>query len=463
MSATDRGGLEASPALDIGWLEDRMSRLAWRPRDRVERVGRIEVLYSSVGPKRIVVLYRAALRARGVTRHALYTGIIVPPAKLAGLVRTLTRTARAAPIGRAVIPLPEAHAVLLAYPNDTALRLPAGARTARQLAARLLGRRRGGTRVVEAAFELLRYVPERRWTARCRCVVTEGVGRRRAATAIVKQFARPERARRCYESLSALGPGPPAMATPRAAPPAGAPVRIARVLGFEAAAARVWIESLPGRTLEERLGRIDLEPVMAGLGRSLAAFHRGRTALARELTPEGERQRIDEALEAIAAAFPDLERRLARIAPGLGRARDGGPPGVLHGSLRLNHVLVHRGRLAFVDLDGARMGPPAYDLANLLASLYYLESEERITRDVRTRTMRCVMDGYTSIASRQIPPRTLLGFVADLLVAKQAVKYATRLRRDRRTRLERMLDLAEQFVSLARRPPAGSRAWSALP
>ena len=60
MSATDRGGLEASPALDIGWLEDRMSRLAWRPRDRVERVGRIEVLYSSVGPKRIVVLYRAA-------------------------------------------------------------------------------------------------------------------------------------------------------------------------------------------------------------------------------------------------------------------------------------------------------------------------------------------------------------------------------------------------------------------
>src|SRR5206468_3603838 len=36
------------------------------------------------------------------------------------------------------------------------------------------------------------------------------------------------------------------------------------------------------------------------------AVHRGRTVLARELTPEGERRGIDEALEAIAAAFPDL-------------------------------------------------------------------------------------------------------------------------------------------------------------
>jgi len=203
---------------------------------------------------------------------------------------------------------------------------------------------------------------------------------------------------------------------------------------------------------------------MAGLGRSLAWFHRSGAELPRVLTPGGERRRIEQAADDVAAAFPDLTRRLGRILPLLGRAADrSGPVGVLHGSLRLNHVLVHRGRFAFVDLDGARRGPPAYDIANLLASLYYLEAEERISRGLRRRIARLVMEGYASVAIGDVPPRTLLGFVADLLVAKQAVKYATRLRSKRRHRLERMLDLAEEIAALARRLPAAAPAWKVLP
>jgi Ser/Thr protein kinase RdoA (MazF antagonist) len=241
-------------------------------------------------------------------------------------------------------------------------------------------------------------------------------------------------------------------------------IRIPRALGAAPASCVVCIESLPGRPLTSQLEAPGLEPLLRDLGRSLAGFHRSQVALTRWWTPADERRQIEEAVDAVAAAYPDLARRLGRLAAKLGRASNGrGPAGVLHGSLRLDHVLVHRGRFAFVDLDGARRGPPAYDIANLMASLYYLEAEGRVTRAARRRIVRSVLAGYASVAAEDVPAATLLGFVADLLVAKQALKYATRLRADRRRRLERMLDLAEEISSLASKPTAVAAAWKGMP
>ncbi|HEY3216870.1 MAG TPA: aminoglycoside phosphotransferase family protein [Candidatus Eisenbacteria bacterium] len=462
-------GLETSTALDLDWLRTQMASCAFWPRDQVERVGPIEMLYSNLEPGRIIVLYRVPIRARGAARQVLYTGVVVPPAEVESLVRTLRRAARRrAPIGRAVIPLRDGHAALLAYPNDLTMRLPEGLGSARRLASRLSRRidrdGRGAPRVEEASLELLRYVPERRWTARCRWMVADGTSGLGARTAIVKQFARPARAQRCFACLEAFGNGADQAGRPRVGFVADRPIRIPRALGATLASGVVSIESLPGRPLASQLEGAGLEPLMRGLGRSLAGFHRSEVALTRCWTPGDERRQIDEAFDAIAAAYPDLARRLDRLRPRLGRATDRhGPKGVLHGSLRLNHVLVHRGRFAFVDLDGARRGPPAYDIANLMASLYYLEAEERVSRAARRRIARFVMEGYASVAAEDVPTRTLLGFVADLLVAKQALKYATRLRQDRRRRLERMLDLAEEISMLASRPTAAAAAWKVMP
>jgi aminoglycoside phosphotransferase (APT) family kinase protein len=156
-------------------------------------------------------------------------------------------------------------------------------------------------------------------------------------------------------------------------------------------------------------------------------------------------------LRAIAAAVPALAPRAARLAARLARLRPApSRPGVLlHGSFRLNHVLVHRGALAFVDLDGASAGPPAYDVANFLSSLHYLVAEGRLGAAERHAVARHFLLGYRSAAPHAAAPRELSWFLAALLVEKQAMKYVTRPRVAWERKLRAMLSLAER--SLARR------------
>ena len=74
-----------------------------------------------------------------------------------------------------------------------------------------------------------------------------------------------------------------------------------------------------------------------------------------------------------------------------------------------------------------------------------------------------MVEGYASAAAGPLQPGPLLALVADLLVSKQAVKYVSGIRDDRRRRLERMLSLAHEIATSARRAPARTAPWRMLP
>jgi aminoglycoside phosphotransferase (APT) family kinase protein len=302
-------------------------------------------------------------------------------------------------------------------------------------------------RLEGASVDVLREIPGRRLTARCRLALSGADGERRRITLIAKHYARADLARRLARHLRTLRFGP-----------GGPPVRIPRLLGLDGRRGLVFMEALPGDSLELALAGASLERELEAAGALLANFHLGAALVEKQVTRQDELERVVEAEAAIAHAFPELGPRLAGLRRALQRMPwpSGGKPALLHGSFRPSHVMLHRGELALFDLESLRRGPAGYDLANWITALHYREAERRITRAARRRATRLLLRGFRAQGGDE-SCALVLWLAAALLLQKQVLKYAKR-RHDRgRERARTLLARAEGFSRLAEAAPASAR------
>jgi len=65
--------------------------------------------------------------------------------------------------------------------------------------------------------------------------------------------------------------------------------------------------------------------------------------------------------------FEDFEEEFVRLAE---RTLGAGPAGFLHRDFQSRNIMMHQGRHHFIDFQGGRLGPCAYDLASLLTDPY---------------------------------------------------------------------------------------------
>ena len=306
----------------------------------------------------------------------------------------------------------------------------------------------GGGRVALRGLEVevLRHVPGKRWTARLSG--TLGRGRQtRGFVAIVKSYGSRRNAQDAYRTLEVLDRLREAGAGEKAAR-----FYTPRPLAIDPEQRLVLVEALAGESLEAALPLVGGSPVLGELGQALARFHAGPAACRKRIDVRSLQGHLRRSACAIRAAFPGLAPHLDTLTRRLWLERPRpGRPTLLHGSFRLNHVLVHQGRLALIDLDGASVGPAEFDVANFLASLYYFEAEGRLHGIERREIARRFLNGYRAVARWALDPEALRWYRAALLVAKQARKYATRPRREPERKLRRMLSLAERSLEPASR------------
>ncbi|MDZ7291738.1 MAG: aminoglycoside phosphotransferase family protein, partial [candidate division KSB1 bacterium] len=324
--------------------------------------------------------------------------------------------------------------------------------------------------VQETRMEVLRYVPGKRLTARCTVRMKRDDGDETNISFIAKQLNDGKKAEQSFHTLRALHKVWSShgfyLAENAAALPAPAPFPRALALNKERAV--IFIEELPGKNLAEALTEVDLAQVMPAAGALLAAFHRIPKQVKKRVSRKSELKEVRKALGTIGTAFPELEPRLQKLFGTLCALHweDNTPMALLHGSLRLNHLVIHEGRLALLDLDSLRLGPPAYDLANLLSSLYYFEAQGRLSRSQRQQITRYFLEGYAAQAAWNLAPRVVLWFLISLLINKQALKYVTHFHPDRAEKVTRMLQQAENILEQGYRQANDSTLsalWQVLP
>jgi aminoglycoside phosphotransferase (APT) family kinase protein len=384
----------------------------------------------------VTIVYEASVQVGEAVIEQLYVGYQVAPRAFRATLESLARSAGHTPaVGRAIIDVPQHNLVLLAFPNDRKLRLLPD-EALRDVLARRVG-------LKDARIAVLRYMPEKRLTLRCRGIRGAADGRRQPFSVIVKQYS-PRRAAAVYRTLAAVWksgvvPG----------------VRVPKVLGFDRLHGLVLMEDLPGRELKRALPEIDSRLMMTTLGRTMAAFHQLPARVRRRATYHSELQAVSSAVRTIGDALPALRARLRTCRGELRRLRpeDAAPAVLLHGACRLKHVLIDAGNLALYDLDGVCVGHPAYDLGNFVSSLYYLEQQERFDAAARQGYARHFLGGYTDASRLQVRPAVLLWYLAARLLHKQAAKYVTHLHDDRDAKVIRMVGLAEAALAGCRDVP----------
>jgi Ser/Thr protein kinase RdoA (MazF antagonist) len=458
----------SSPALDPKWLEAHLQSYLAGPLDGGAAVRGIEILHARAKPERMTLLYRMSVRAAaGEWSSRMFIGQVVPAGRLEAELRSALECSGGGPSnGRSVIPVPEAELILVAYPFDRKLRLPSQEELEAWTRDHLdeIAEGVAGERLRRLETEVLRFVPEKRWTARCRATLKSGDGTERVVTFIAKQYNTEDKAKRLYRRLRSLRPGAPGRPGHERSAPA---LPVPRALAIHQSRALVFTEAMRGEILEQVLPHIEIEPVLGRVGAMLAEFHSARLKIGKSVSPKTEREEVREAARLITLVLPELSPRLEGLLETFETARNPkAPEALLHGSFRLNHVMIDGADLSLLDLDSLRTGPPAYDIANFLSSLYYLEAEGRLGTCERQQVARGFLEGYGAAARWDLPPEAVLWFLAGLLIDKQAIKYATRPREDRERKILTMVTLAEE--SLVRRqsaPPRGAASdlWSLLP
>lgn len=463
-------------ALDAQWLAARLQQHLWRAGEEARPIAQVEILHVRETGRGMTVLYQIDLQPGGPPPSSLlYVGYAVGRDAYEEEYRALARKGKIQPpLGKTVIELPEARLVLLAYPNDRKMRLLANENLRERLGASWREIANGvldpeqDWQLQEASLEMLRYVPERRFTALCRAQLQSAGGVQQEVLFIAKQVNDEQRARRLYRHLTTLRRAWPGNPAARGQARGNPPMRLPRALLLERERAVVFIEYVAGENLKELLPVLDLATVMPAVGKLLADFHRAQKRVRKRISPRSELVEGRKAMREICQSFPGMRPRLKKFFAKLKNCyrHDATAPVLLHGSYRLNHIFLHRDELALLDLDGLRMGPPAYDLANFISSLYYLEAQERFETAQRREIARHVLAGYAAHAAAAVAPASVLWFLASLLVNKQARKYVTHLIDKREEKTSRMLALAEAALEACQAVPQDlplPELWSKLP
>ncbi|GAA2758798.1 hypothetical protein GCM10009872_41580 [Actinopolymorpha rutila] len=264
------------------------------------------------------------------------------------------------------------------------------------------------------AARLVHHVPGRRTVVRytVRGLLPGG----RPAEVVGKLFAQPFRAVLAEANLRALADGPFKTGPLRVPEPLPAPVERGLVLYRHG----------PGTPLD----RLDGDAAVAGVraaARWLARLHGSDVVLPHRLDLAAETARCRRWAGALADREPDLHALAWRLADGWALAAESAQAGQLGGEVPMHlrtQVPIHRDfhaaqvlvgeSVTVLDLDDARMGDPAFDVAQFCA---YLEAGADPTRAAALR--RAFLHEYAAAAGRPYAGRTaLFGAYAWLRIAR---------------------------------------------
>ncbi|RMG64752.1 MAG: aminoglycoside phosphotransferase family protein [Calditrichaeota bacterium] len=463
----------SNPVLNEAWLRQRFAGIDWgNGRGVPSALCGVKIDHVWEEEKRRVILYQLFFDGDFQQPGATYVGFQVAGERLEKEVRQVQKAVCRQPgRGPATLVWPEVNMVLLAFPNDRKMNLLDAEALGRWLRRRIRAGR-WFTNLDPDALSVeavpLRYVPGKRFTMLCRACSPLPGREQREERFIVKQLNALRKVRRLARYLEGLKA---AMEGNGSSNSAGSPSNeqerfvLPGCLGLLYGWNAIAIEYLEGQNLKQLLPELDVEPVMYRLGQCLAHFHGLPFRVAKRVTPADELEESSEAVEKLSLHLPDAAPQARALLDWLRR----NPPsassrGLLHGSFRLNHVFLAHNRLALFDLDSLRWGPPAYDLANFLTSLYYLQAQGRIDQALRHQICRQFLAGYVRRSPAAISFQELGWYLVSLLLNKQAFKYVNHSHADREQKVLAMLAIGEQISRASLdKTKSLNRAWSALP
>ena len=223
-------------------------------------------------------------------------------------------------------------------------------------------------------------------------------------------------------------------------------LRLPRLVAYAQEEQLLLFEPIAGDRLAER-AVADRERGLLRLGSALARFH----ALPSATGPRFARFDLDRLAQAatdLGLVRPDVGRLAEALAMQITErlATDATPAVLLHGDVHLKNAILTDKRVALVDLEDVAIGPPAADVASLLAELRYQRHIGLISSAQERLDSDAFLAGYAAV--RPVPAPTILAwYTAAALLVERALAAVHGLRTEGLLHLDALLADATTLVN----------------
>ena len=207
-------------------------------------------------------------------------------------------------------------------------------------------------------------------------------------TLIGKIYADRERARRLHSLLAEL----------HALDLAGQECGVPRPIAYIPELGMAIYVAAGGRTLDQLDGRERMEGVVSA-AHWLAAMHSSGLGLDRRFDLAVESGNLSEWAQIVARQHPPLAEATAHLLERLNwlaQRIELSTTVPIHKDFQYRHIFVDHGRVVVIDLDEARTGDPAFDVAHFGANLRLLALREGMTDDQLGLLESAFLDAYAS-------------------------------------------------------------------
>ena len=340
-------------------------------------------------------------------------------------------------LGPPVLHLAERRMVLFALPNDPQLPNLPGCFARDALDACLAAVPGLADGATEVACVPLKYDPGRGCTLRFDFETERGGGIERRT--LIAKTRKGDRMAKVYDNMRRVSEGLPATSLEWS---------LARPLWYDPERMLMWEEAIQGRPFWSLVPGIDLERAFTRMARAAADIHRsGAARKGKELEqlPRG-------GDETLAAAFPDLGARHARLMEALETAAGSLPPAQvsLHGDFHPGQFVIDRDRVGLTDFDRSFWGDPGNDLGRFASHLYLHAVREGIDPKMFATPLEAFYAAYARHAPEWRGMAPVCWHVAAQLAGRRIHKFIDHVADDPRAKIEQMLSIAEAHVDRMR-------------
>ena len=438
-------------ALDAGAMQTVFQRLLFddpepsRPAGQVERC---EIEWIKYRPgKNCTVAYRVLLLERPAGRRTeqLWCGRVVGRGRSHTRFQALRMDDLVRPqFGPPAAHLPDIDTILWAFPNDSKLHaLPVlldAERLRLELLPAIVEAAAGTGWVITAATrDVVQYVPEESCVVRVHARLERDAGRRELTA---------------YAKVQKEGSGAGTFATMQRLWACDARVqgrlRMAQPLGYDPERHIAWQLGVPGTALlEDGLVGPRAQALLARAAGSVAALHTCGVPCPRAAAVDDARSRLRDMRRILPQVAPSCRGRLEPLVDRLiaeGEDLGAQPRAVLHGDLRLRHLIVDGDDLTLIDVDTLCDGSPWQDIGSLAAAMLYKGILTGLHARVIDDSLATFCRHYAQHVPWTMSRAAVRWYTAVAVVNERAFRSVTRLQQDKLERVDDMLELASRIL-----------------
>jgi len=226
-------------------------------------------------------------------------------------------------------------------------------------------------------------------------------------------------------------------------------LRVARPLVYDDRRHMLWQAGVPGEpSLEDDLTGPRSRALLVNAATAVAALHTAGVYCSRSIDTADAMSRLEEMRRILPRIVPRCREVLESVVNRLrveGERLDVQPVAVLHGDLRLRHMIFDGDDISLIDVDASCQGSPWQDIGSLAAAMLFKGMLTGTPTPLIEECLATFCGQYAKSVPWPTSTAALRWHTSVALITERALRPVTRLQQDNLERVVELVELASRI------------------